>query len=52
MSYYYMTNSQTTEKVQAQPQSPVSLPYGKQMVSQIIPQQQQQDQHNVQQLQH
>ena len=51
MSYYYVTNSQTPQQGQAQPQSPVLLPYGTQMVSQIIPQQQQQDQHNVQQLQ-
>ena len=51
MSYYYVTKSQTTEQVQTQPQFPVLFPYGTQMASQIIPQQQQEDQHNVQQLQ-
>ena len=51
MSYYYVTNSHTPQQAQAQPQSPILLPYGTQMVSQIIPQQQQEDQHNVQQLQ-
>ena len=46
-----MTNSETPQQGQTQPQSPVFLLYVTQMVSQIIPQQQQQDQHNVQQFQ-